>query len=96
MYTVKNYLQDVDYHLDEYVFQTVPGLILQDAYLAVRIDRVESVGGEWYIEAVYMMDAANNIVSFNHDHWLCSTLAKDIDRDVALCRLITLECRLDD
>lgn len=96
MYTVKSYLQDVDYHLDEYVFKTVPGLILQDAYLAIRIDRVEGVYGEWYIEAVYVTDAANNIVSFGQDHWLCSTLAKEIDRDATLCRLITLECRLDD
>lgn len=96
MYRIKNYLQDIDYHLDEHVFKTVPGLILQDAYLAIRIDRIEGGGGEWYIESVYMVDEKNNIISYDRDHWLCATLIKEIDADPVTCRHIYAECNMDD
>jgi len=55
MYTKTQYLQDVDYEVDEYIFKTVPGLMLYDFFLEVRIDRSDSRGGEWYIEGMYIL-----------------------------------------
>lgn len=95
MHTIKNYLQDIDYHLEEYVFQTVPGLILQDAYLSIRIDRTESRGGDWYIEAVYMVDRNNDIISYNRGHWLFDILVTEIEATPAITRAIYLECNMD-